>query len=288
MATAGGVFITGASSGIGEACALGLDKLGYHVFAGVRKAADGQSLCQRASERLLPVSVDITDPEQIKAAAETVDRALGQKPLVGLINNAGISVGGPLEFVPLERLRNQLEVNVIGHIAVSQAFIPLLRKSQGRIVNVGSIAGILASPLQGPYCASKYAMEAVSDVLRRELKPWKIQVSLLEPGPIATDIWQKAKVHADQAIKAAPAELMQLYGPLIERIQTLAANIDKIAQSPEVVVKAVVHALTAARPRTRYRVGPRARPYKLISWLPDSIQDYILASFLKWGKQGAA
>lgn len=284
MPDAGGVFITGSSTGIGEACALGLDERGYDVFAGVRNEEDGKSLCQRASERLHPVIVDITNAEQIKAAAETVGQALGDKPLVGLINNAGISVGGPLEFVPIDRLRHQLEVNLIGHISVSQLFISLLRKSQGRIINVGSILGIFASPMLGPYCASKYAMEAISDVMRRELKPWKIKVSLLEPGVIATKIWEKARIQAERVIKEAPDELLQLYGPLIERVRKLAADSEKIAQSPEVVVKAVVHALTANRPKTRYCMGPKALPQKVISWLPDNIQDRILASFLNWGK----
>jgi NAD(P)-dependent dehydrogenase (short-subunit alcohol dehydrogenase family) len=284
MTNTGGVFISGSSSGIGEACALGLDERGYDVFAGVRNEEDGKSLRQRASERLQPVIVDITNPEQIKTAFETVRQALGETPLVGLINNAGISGGGPLEFVPIDRLRHILEVNLIGHISVSQLFISLLRKSQGRIINVGSISGIFAAPMLGPYCASKYAMEAISDVMRRELKPWNIKVSLLEPGIIATKIWEKASIQAERGIKEAPEELLHLYGPLIERIQKHAADIDKTAQSPEVVVRAVVHALAARRPKTRYLIGPKARPQKVMSWFPDHIQDRIIASFLNWGK----
>ena len=284
MANSGGIFITGASSGIGEACALDLDKRGYHVFAGVRREIDAESLCQRASKRLQPVMVDIADREQVGAAAETVRQALGQEPLVGLINNAGISVGGPLEFTPIDRLRHQLEINVISQVAVTQLFIPLLRKSQGRIINVGSIAGIFASPMMGPYCASKYAMEAISDVLRRELKPWKIKVSLLEPGIIATKIWAKARNRAEQALKDGPQGLMALYQPLMEQIMRRVAESEENAQSPEVVVKAVVHALTSDRPKTRYRMGPKASAQKVISWLPDTIQDRLVASFLNWGK----
>ena len=284
MTNTGGVFISGSSSGIGEACALGLDERGYDVFAGVRNEEDGKSLCQRASERLQPVIVDITNPEQIKTAFETVRQTLGEKPLVGLINNAGISVGGPLEFVPIDRLRHIFEVNLIGHISVSQLFISLLRKSQGRIINVGSVAGIFASPLMGPYCASKYALEAISDVMRRELKPWNIKVSVLEPGIIATKIWEKASNHAEHALKEAPEEVLHLYGPLIEHVQKHVKDIDKAAQSPQVVVRAVIHALTARRPKTRYLIGPKARPQKVMSWLPDRIQDRIIASFLNWGK----
>lgn len=283
MSNAGGVFITGSSSGIGKACVLALDKLGYDVFAGVRGMEDGRSLRQIASDRLHPVTIDITNHEQIVAAAETVRQGLGERPLKGLINNAGIAVGGPLEFVPIDRLRHQMEVNLIGHISVSQAFIPLLRKSRGRIINVGSIAGFFASPLMGAYCASKYAMEAISDVLRRELRPWDIKVSLLEPGIIGTKIWEKAGAQADRAIKEAPDEMIRLYGPLIELVRKHVEDIQKRAQSPAAVAKAVVHALTAAHPKARYRVGPKAWTQKILSWLPENIQDRIIASYLKWG-----
>lgn len=283
MPNNGGVFISGSSSGIGKACALELDKLGYKVFAGVRRMEDGQSLRRKASDRLHPVMVDITDQEQIATSAETVRRGLGDGPLAGLINNAGIAVGGPLEFVPIDRLRHQLEVNLIGHISVSQAFIPLLRKSQGRIINIGSVSGIFASPLMGPYCVSKYAMEAVSDVLRRELKPWKIKVSLLEPGIINTKIWEKARAQADRNIKEAPDEIFQFYGPLIDQVRNHVEDIEKRAQQPQVVVKAVVHALTATRPKARYRPGPKAWTTRALSWLPENIQDRMIASYLNWG-----
>jgi NAD(P)-dependent dehydrogenase (short-subunit alcohol dehydrogenase family) len=246
---------------------------------------DGEFLSQKASQRLQPVLVDITNADQIKAAGETVRQALGDKPLIGLINNAGIFVGGPLEFVPIDRLRQQLEINLIGHVSVSQTFLPLLRKSQGRIINIGSIAGIFASPMMGPYCASKYAMEAISDVMRRELRPWNIKVILLEPGIIATKIWQKAITQAEEAITGAPEELTKLYGPLIDAVHNHAADAEKTAQSPEVVFRAVIHALTARRPNIRYRMGPKARAQKVISWLPDGIQDRILATFLKWGNR---
>lgn len=283
MSNTGAVFISGSSSGIGEACAVGLDKHGYDVFAGVRNAEDGDALRRKTSQRLQPVLVDIADENQIKAAGETVRQALGDRPLAGLINNAGIFVGGPLEFVRIDRLRHQMEINLIGHIAMSQTFLPLLRKSQGRIINIGSIAGIFASPMMGPYCASKFAMEAVSDVLRRELKPWNIRVILLEPGIIDTKIWPKAKSQAEEAIAGAPEELTKLYGPLIDAVQNHAADVAKTAQSAEVVFKVVLQALTAHRPKTRYRMGPKARAQKVISWFPDRIQDRMLARFFKWG-----
>lgn len=279
MSNSGGIFVTGASTGIGEACALGLDKRGYQVFAGVRDKEDGESLQQRASERFSYILVDVVNLEQIKEAAQTISQTLGDKPMAGLINNAGISVSGPLEFVPIEGLRRQLEVNVVSQVSVSQAFIPLLRKGKGRIINVGSISGIFAVPMLGPYCASKFAMEAISDVLRRELKQWDIKVILLEPGAIATKIWGKGRNEAERAIKEAPKEMLQLYESFIDRALKLAVDSEKIAKPPEVVVNAVVHALESRRPKTRYIIGSRAWPQKIITMLPDRIQDRIIASF---------
>jgi NAD(P)-dependent dehydrogenase (short-subunit alcohol dehydrogenase family) len=276
MAYTGGVFITGASTGIGEACALGLDELGYHVFVGVRKEADGKSLRQRASERLTPIIVDIVNEEQVRAAAVTVGQTLGDKPLVGLINNAGITVNGPLEFIPLDGLRRQLEVNVVGQVSVTQRFIPLLRKSKGRIINLSSTSGFFAVPILGPYCASKYAMEAISDVMRRELRPWGIEVVLLEPGAIATKIWEKGVSETEQFMEEGPGEMRQLYESLLERTRKLAEESERHAHSPKVVVKAVVHALTSPRPKTRYIMGANAWPQKIISMLPDRIQDRLV------------
>ncbi len=157
------VLITGASTGIGEACALHLDQLGWRVFAGVRKDADGEALRAKASARLLPVRIDVVDPGSVAAARELVLRELGDRGLDGLVNNAGIAIAAPLEFVPIEDLRRQLEINVIGQIAVTQAFLAPIRKARGRVVNMGSIGGRLATPFLGPYNASKFALEALSD-----------------------------------------------------------------------------------------------------------------------------
>ncbi len=161
MADKGAVVITGASTGIGEACALHLDKMGFRVFAGIRKAADAESLKRRASARLVTLRLDISDETEIERAAETVKEALHGDGLAGLINNAGIVVGGMLEFLPLDALRRQLEVNVVGQIAVTQAFLPDLRKARGRIVNMGSVSGLISSPFSGAYAASKFALEAL-------------------------------------------------------------------------------------------------------------------------------
>ncbi|MEK7693262.1 MAG: SDR family oxidoreductase, partial [Chloroflexota bacterium] len=184
------VVITGASTGIGEACALHLDALGWRVFAGVRKGADGEALQRKASARLIPVRIDVTDQASIASACDAVAQELGARGLDGLVNNAGIAVAAPLEFVPIDDLRRQLEINVIGQIAVTQAFLALIRTARGRIVNIGSVSGKLATPFTGPYSASKFAMEALTDALRIELRPWKIEVSIVEPGSIATPIWE--------------------------------------------------------------------------------------------------
>jgi NAD(P)-dependent dehydrogenase (short-subunit alcohol dehydrogenase family) len=167
----GGVVITGASTGIGEACAFHLDALGFRVFAGVRDPADGERLTRAASDRVVPVQLDVTDAGSVRSAAETVAHLLADAPLKGLVNNSGIAVASPLEFVPLDALRRQMEVNVIGQVAVTQAFLAPLRRARGRIVNMGSMAGRFASPFMGPYSASKFALEALTDSLRLEAAP---------------------------------------------------------------------------------------------------------------------
>src|SRR5436190_20383212 len=192
MTNLGSVVITGASTGIGKTCALRLDRLGFQVFAGVRRTEDGETLKRQASQRLTPITIDVTDSGSIAAAASMVATAVGDAGLQGLVNNAGIAVACPLEFLPISLLSQQLEVNVTGQIDVTQVFLPLLRAGNGRIVNMGSISGRMAYPLLGPYCASKFALEALTASLRMELRPWHIPVSIIEPGAIATPIWSKA------------------------------------------------------------------------------------------------
>jgi NAD(P)-dependent dehydrogenase (short-subunit alcohol dehydrogenase family) len=180
--------ITGASTGIGRATALRLDAAGFRVFAGVRRETDGESLRGVASERLVPIRLDVTDAAGIEAAAKSVEAALAGAGIRGLVNNAGIAVGAVLEFVDVEDLRRQLEVNVVGVAAVTRAFLPLVRRGGGRIVNVSSDSGYLAGPFLGPYTASKFALEGMSDCLRRELRAWRIPVSVIQPGSIETPI----------------------------------------------------------------------------------------------------
>ncbi len=276
------VVVTGASTGIGEACALHLDRLGFRVFAGVRSDAAAKALTGKASDRLAPVNLDVTDRESIASAAHQVEASVGKTGLQGLVNNAGIALAGPLEFLPVDALRQQLEVNVVGQIAVTQAFLPLLRAGTGRIVNIGSISGRLATPFLGPYTASKFALEALTDALRGELQPWGIQVSIVEPSGIATPIWKKSGTAAEQLLARMPPQVNELYGPAIARMRKIAALSGETGMPADVVARAVAHALTVKNPKTRYAVGRGARLTILIAkFVPDRLRDRIIASRLR-------
>jgi len=275
------VVITGASTGIGEACALRLDKLGWRVFAGVRKEADAERLKKEGSERLTPAFIDVTDEGSIMKAEETVRAVVGEAGLAGLVNNAGVGIHGPLEFIPLEDLRRQLEVNTIGQIAVTQVFLPLIRKGHGRIVNIGSIGGKMATPFLGPYAASKFAMEALTDSLRQELRPWDIHVAIVEPGSIATPIWDKGQAGADEMEQKLPEEAMKLYGTAVDAVRTAARQFESRAVPPDRVAQAVAHALTSRRPRTRYVVGFDATIQRVLAAVvPDRMRDGLTARML--------
>jgi NAD(P)-dependent dehydrogenase (short-subunit alcohol dehydrogenase family) len=273
------VVITGASSGIGRACALRLDRMGWTVFAGVRKERDGRALRDEASERLVPVTIDVTDEAALSAAAQRVATAVEERGLDGLVNNAGIAVPGAIEVLPLDALRRQLEINVIGQIAATQAFLPLLRKGRGRIVNMSSIAGKVSSSLFGAYSASKHAMEALSDTLRIELHPWGIQVAIVEPGKIATPIWEKGETSGQEIWDGLPQAAHDLYAPLVEARKRRAERRRRTSLGipPEKVAIAVAHALTARRPKIRYVVGKDARiAFALAQLLPTRVLDRIL------------
>jgi len=283
MTSQGAIVITGASTGIGRATALHLDRNGYQVFAGVRRDADAESLRKEASENLRTIHLDVVDPVSIGAARKTVGDALGDAGLAGLINNAGISVGSPYEFLELDELRRQLEVNFIGPVAVTQAFLALVRKRRGRIVNVSSIGGLMAAPIIGAYAASKYAIEAFSDSLRRELKPWGMHVSVIEPGAIATPMFGKGDAYAERINRQASPEQTELYGAAIEAIRAGFRGFEKAAVPPERVARAIHHALSAKRPRTRYLVGPDARIQALLArFLPDRVLDALLVRMFKY------
>lgn len=277
--------VTGASSGIGRAVALALDARGWRVFAGYRAEADADVLRAAASPRLRPVRVDVADEASVRAMAAEVAEALGRGGLAGLVNNAGIAVAGPLEFLPLDALRRQLEVNVVGQVAVTQALLPLLRTARGRIVTIGWVSGRFAAPFLGPYAASKHAMEALNDALRVELRPWGMQVSIVEPGAIDTPIWRRSLDAARAMIDAFPPQAEALYGGPMRGMQ---GRVEALAGvPPERVARAVLHALTARRARARYVVGRDARIRLLVGRLPTRLRDWLVARAVG-GEQGGA
>lgn len=281
----GSVVVTGASSGIGRACALELDRLGFQVFAGVRKPEAGEAL-RRAALRetgsLQPLTLEITDADSVAAAVRTVEQATGDRGLQGLVNNAGIAIFGPLEFLPLDVLRRQLEVNVTGQLASIQGFLPLLRRGQGRIVQMGSVSGVVAPPFLGPYSAGKFATEALVDALRLELRAEGISVSIVEAGRIDTPIWEKTVLAFDAMRAELPAEAEERHGAVFEALRAAAARSG--GEPPEAVAAAVLHALTARRPRVRYVIGADARARLRLRWLPVFLRDWLLARRLPRGR----
>jgi NAD(P)-dependent dehydrogenase (short-subunit alcohol dehydrogenase family) len=274
------VVITGASTGIGRACALRLVERGVRVFAGVRSESDAAALEKGGSGRLTAVRIDVTAPDSIAAARRTVGDAVGPNGLDGLVNNAGIYLGGPLEFTSLDELRAELEVNLLGPIALTQALLPLLRSARGRIVNVSSISGRIALPFVGPYAASKFALEAISDAWRVELRPWGIRVALVEPGEIDTPMRDKVVATLRRIRADYPPEAHELYGPVFG----LAERQQRRGAPPERVADAVEHALLGRRPRRRYLVGADARLLSALRRLPLGLRDRLIARELpSWG-----
>lgn len=272
-------LITGASSGIGKACALRLARGGWRVLAGVRRREDGERLLEEAGERLEPVLLDVTEARSIAAAAER----LGEGALQGLVNNAGIALGLPLEHLPLDELRRQLEVNLVGQVAVTQALLPHLRRGPGRIVNVGSIAGRSALPFLGAYAASKHALEAVTDSLRVELRPFGIEVAIVEPGTIATEIWQTAAETSQRVAAGLAPEALALYAERAAAFRKAAAAAAGRAEPADEVARIIEHALTARRPKTRYRVGRDAARRAWVERLPDRLRDRVYERVLLRG-----
>lgn len=253
------VLITGASSGIGRACALDLDRHGWRVFAGYRKDADAEALRGEASDRLVTVQLDVTNAEQIAAAEKLIAEAVGTQGLQGLVNNAGIPVAGPLEFVALDDLRHQLEVNLIGQVAVTQAMLPHLREARGRIANMTSVGGRVATPFFAPYSASKFALEGVGDSLRRELGDFGIWVASIEPGSVATAIWDKGQQVGEELVASRGEEIERTYPGKLERFREVARETGARGVDPQIVADAVRHSLTAKRPKARYLLGSDAK-----------------------------
>jgi NAD(P)-dependent dehydrogenase (short-subunit alcohol dehydrogenase family) len=270
------VLVTGASSGLGRTCALHLARAGFHVFAGVRTVVDGEDTATRTGRgSLTRVRIDITDDASIAAAVRTVGAAVGGEGLWALVNNAGIVVSAPLECVTPQQLRRQLETNVVGQLAVTQGFLPLLRRARGRIVNVTSGLGSIAMPFLGAYASAQFAKEALSDVLRRELGRSGVDVSVVQPGAIMTPIWGKLSDGARATLDDLPEQVVAPYRVAFNRF--LQHNEQQARDSttrPEDFARTVLRALTAPRPRTRYRVGRDARALSTLRRvLPDRALD---------------
>src|SRR3954447_12840274 len=271
----GAVVVTGASTGIGEATASRLVRSGFEVFAGVRKEADAERL---RSAGATPVTIDVTDERSVAAAASQVADALGAGAgLAGLVNNAGTTVPGPIEFVPLDELRRQFEVNTFGQIAVTQAFMPLLRRAGGRIVFVASVGARTAVPFIGPYGGSKAAISSLADSLRQELAPSRMHVSVVEPGTVVTPIWEKGDEGVKQAVDALPPEGRERYARSMESAAESVLKLARRGIKPDRVARVIEKALTSSRPRTHYLVGDAWIQYPLSRLLPDRVFDRMVA-----------
>lgn len=272
-------LITGASTGIGRATAVRLAGAGWTVLAGVRNEAAALELREAAqgSERVQPITLDVTDATQIAAAAQAVEAA-GSR-LDGLVNNAGIGVGGPLELISDEDLRRQFDVNVFGQIAVTRALLPALRRAHGRIVFTSSIGGRVTTPFLSPYAASKHAIESFGDALRVELRTSGVRVVLIEPGSVATPIWGKAET--DAAAVTIPPELSEQYGHVPAAMNKAIADTGKRGVPPDKVAQTIERALTTVRPKARYLVGTDAVATLAIRRaLPDLVFDRFIRRVL--------
>ncbi len=276
------IVITGTSTGIGKACALHLDNLGFKVYAGVRKQTDGDNLKEEASCRLTPIILDVTDENSISKAVSIIEEETGGE-LWGLVNNAGIGRGGALEVTPVAEIRKLMEINVIGLMAVTQAFIPMLRRGKGRIINIGSTPSLLAFPGASAYSGSKFAVRAVTDSLRLELKPFGMSVILVAPGAVESEIWDKGKAYKEQLRKTVKPEIAQLYAPLIKFGVKLNEKVKRIPASE--VARVVAHALTSKRPKSCYIVGNDAKGAAKVARLPKGLLGWIITKRIqKLGK----
>ena len=263
--------MTGASTGIGAAIARHLAGRGLRVFGTVRRAEDEIALTR---DGVTALRMDVTDTASITRVRGEVERALGTTPLIALVNNAGIPAAGPLELFPLDELRRVLEVNLIGVVAVTQAFLPLLKVSRGRIVNMSSVAGRGALPFVGPYTASKFGLEAISDSLRRELLPFGVRVIVIEPGSFKTAIWSKVEAMDLRRYVGTP------YESVLARFRRASLRGAERAPPPDKVVRAVWRALSARRPPLRVIVTPHGWFDRIPLWLPDRWLDWLIYRFL--------
>ncbi len=268
------VLITGASTGIGKATALQLAENGWQVFAGVRKEEDAERLKQQ-SGNISPVLLDVTDDYSIRKAVTQIEDTLKGRCFDALVNNAGIVVSGPLECLTTEDLKYQFDVNVFGLVAITNACLPLLKKAKGRVVNISSIAGLQAIPYIGAYSASKFALEAFSDVMRLEFKQWGIDVVAIEPGAISTPLWEKAEQKAVCVFEKNTGPIRNTYQSILNKVRSLSRQSNQNGDPPEVVATAIEKALTVNNPKTRYVIGRDATLGQWATCLPDTWLDWL-------------
>jgi NAD(P)-dependent dehydrogenase (short-subunit alcohol dehydrogenase family) len=267
------ILISGASTGIGRACAVHLARKGHNVWAGVRTQKAVDEIARLNVQGLSPIFLDVTDSKSIASAVSVVKKKSGT--LHALINNAGIAVGGPIEGLSLDKWRRQFDINFFGLIELTQACLPMLRESKGRVLNMSSLSGRIATPFLGPYAASKFALEAFSDSLRREMRRFDVKVCIIEPGPIKTPIWEKS-VGESLNTEISP-DIKSLYGESIDKFVSFMRKTGETAVPVSVVVKAVEHALTARSPQTRYPVGRGIKiAARAANVIPDKWLDRLL------------
>lgn len=277
----GGVVITGASSGIGRVCAIYLAQKGFQVFGGVRKQVDADVLAT-AHPHIIPLILDVTNTEQIAQSVETVQAAVGAAGIVGLVNNAGVTASGPVEFLPVDDLRALWEVNVIGVVAITQAFLPLLRQARrGRVINMSSFGGTISSPYLSAYHASKFALEALSDALRMELAQWPtLDVVVIKPASIQTPIWQKAVDDYEALLKRMPPQARDYYEAELAIVTAKRQQAEADGDDPQIVAEAVYQALTKDKPPTRRLLAFNPFLFAGLRWIPDRWRDRIVRKSL--------
>ncbi|WP_321368448.1 SDR family NAD(P)-dependent oxidoreductase [uncultured Draconibacterium sp.] len=267
------VLITGASTGIGYASAIYLDKIGYRVFAGVRTESDAQKLKENGSENLNPVLLDVCNPESINTTCDLISKQLGSDTF-SLVNNAGLSLNGPLEILPMDDIRKLLNVNVLGLLSVIQKYLPLIRKNKGRLVNISSGHGLLAIPDKSVYAASKFAVQAISDSLRVELKPFEVSVSNVIVGKVNTSVLGKIENDRRKMLEGANPEVVREYTQLIEYFDKEVKNIPGIEALE--VAKIIGDALNNRKPKAQYLIGPGAKKMKVLAGFPRKMRDKML------------
>lgn len=270
------ILITGVATGIGFTTAQQFIDQGYFVYGSVRKQTDAQRLKAQFGERFYPLIFDVCDEVAIGEAAEELAQHIGEEGLEALVNNAGMVVSGPIQLVDINELEYQLNVNVLGVVRVTQAFLPFLgaslpkRNKPGKIFNISSVSGVFAAPFLGPYCASKYALEAINDSLRRELLIYGIDVVCIEPGPIRTPIWKKA---LEQSKTYPDSD----YAPLLKSTNKMIQKSEANSIPPEQVALTIYNALQRSNPKLRYIVHANKWSFWLMTKLiPDRVIDFFI------------